>query len=127
MLKKILIIEDDPDILDMMAYSIRDEGFEVTAALDCEPLKEVVELKPDLILLDNRLGDGSGANACKQLKNDIETAHIRVVLVSANMQLEQMTADSLADGFLAKPFYIDELVSVVRHTQVIWIKITIYK
>ena len=114
MSKKILIIEDDPDILDMMAYILRDEGYEVSTSLDCRPLPEISFLKPDLILLDNRLTAGYGKDACKKLKLDVLTAHIPVILVSANQYLEQLSRDSLADGFMAKPFNIDELVAIAR-------------
>lgn len=114
MSKKILIIEDDPDILEMMAYILRDEGYEVITALDCAPLNVLSTIRPDLILLDNRLGADSGGNVCKELKTAAATAHIPVVLVSAHMQLEQMAADSLANDYLSKPFDIDELVAVVN-------------
>jgi two-component system phosphate regulon response regulator PhoB len=115
MSKKILIIEDDLDILDMMDYILQDEGYEVTATLDCKPVEEIASLKPDLILLDNRLGENSGSNACRELKTTATTAHIPVILVSANMHLAQLSMDSLADGYMAKPFDIQELVAVVRH------------
>jgi two-component system phosphate regulon response regulator PhoB len=115
MSKKILIIEDDPDILDMMAYILTDEGYEVIAAVDCQPLEDIAAINPGLILLDNRLGENSGSNACKKLKTDADTAHIPVILVSANMDLEHLAADSLADGYMAKPFDVTELIAVVKH------------
>lgn len=114
MSKKILIIEDDPDILEMMAYILRDEGCEVITAVDCAPLNIISTIRPDLILLDNRLGADSGGNVCKELKTAASTTHIPVVLVSASMHLEQMAADSLANGYLSKPFDINELVAVVN-------------
>jgi DNA-binding response OmpR family regulator len=115
MSKRILIIEDDPDILEMMAYILQDEGYGVTASVDCGPLEEIASVKPDLILMDNRLGGNSGAEACKKLKTDAATAHIPVILVSANMHLQDLTTESLADGYLTKPFDLEELVAVVRH------------
>lgn len=114
MAKKILIIEDDPDILEMMAYILRDEGYEVITALDCAPFNAISTINPDLILLDNRLGADSGGDICKGLKTAAATAHIPVVLVSANMHLENMAADSMANGYLSKPFDIEELVAIVN-------------
>jgi DNA-binding response OmpR family regulator len=114
MSKTILIIEDDPDILDMMAYILRDEGYEVLPFLDCLPLQEILPLNPGLILMDNRLTAGSGKDACKKLKLDATTAHIPIILVSANRDLEQLTFESHADGFMAKPFDIDELVAIAK-------------
>jgi DNA-binding response OmpR family regulator len=114
MSKKILIIEDDTDILDMMPYILRDEGYDVVTAVDCAPIAEVSLLKPGLILLDNRLGEGEGADACKQLKADASTAHIPVVIVSANMQLAKLSQESHADDYLAKPFDISELITMAK-------------
>ena len=115
MSKRILIIEDDPDILEMMTYILQDEGYRVTASVDCGPLDEIASVKPDLILMDNRLGGSSGAEACKKLKTEAATAHIPVILVSANMHLQELTRESRADGFMTKPFDLEELVAVVRH------------
>jgi DNA-binding response OmpR family regulator len=72
MSKKILIIEDDPDILELMAYILEDEGYQVTAALDCKPLDQIASIKPDLILLDNRLGGTLGSDACKSSKRMLQ-------------------------------------------------------
>jgi CheY-like chemotaxis protein len=53
--------------------------------------------------------------ACRKIKQDAATAHIPVVLVSANQQLSQLAVESLADGYVSKPFDLDELVATVRH------------
>lgn len=116
--KKILIIEDDPDILDMMAIILRDEGYEVVTALNCGLLDNVASLNPDLILLDNRLYEELGADACRQFKSNPDTVSIPVIIVSANLYLERLSKISLADGFIAKPFDIDELIAVVKKNTV---------
>jgi DNA-binding response OmpR family regulator len=112
--KTIIVIEDDPDILDMITFILKDEGYEVIAATDCSPLEKVVDRKPDLILMDNRLRDVSGKDECLKLKEDALTLHIPVVLVSANRDLPQLAKDSLADGYINKPFDLEELLAVVR-------------
>jgi DNA-binding response OmpR family regulator len=112
--KTIIIIEDDTDILDMMTMILKDEGYTVVGSTDCSPLDELLNHKPDLILLDNRLPDVSGKDACRRLKEDAATRHIPVVLVSANQHIEQLAADSLADGYVSKPFNLDELVATVQ-------------
>jgi len=114
MSKKIIVIEDDPDILDIMTYILSEEGYEVLASPDSKPLDDVLELQPMLILLDNRLTDGYGQDFCRRFKSNPETRHFPVVLVSANAGLEEMTRDSLADGYLKKPFDIAELVELVK-------------
>lgn len=113
--KTIIIIEDDPDILDMMTYILKDEGYDVIGSMDCSPLANLQTCKPDLILLDNRLPDVSGGDACRKLKEDAATKHIPVVLISANQHIEQLAGESLADSYVSKPFDLEELLVVVRH------------
>lgn len=112
--KRILIIEDNEDILELMQFVLEGAGFVVIPSEDSTPLSQLNELTPDLILMDNSLGDGSGSLFCKQLKSNPGTAHFPIVLVSANTELDKMTLHSGADGFLAKPFDIDQLVAIAQ-------------
>jgi DNA-binding response OmpR family regulator len=112
--KKIIIIEDDPDILDIMTFILSEEGYEVLPATNCKPLEEAHVYQPMLILLDNRLSDGLGSNYCRQFKSNPLTRHFPVVLVSANSGLAEMTIESNADAFLQKPFDIAELIELVK-------------
>jgi two-component system phosphate regulon response regulator PhoB len=112
--KTIIVIEDDPDILDMMTYILKDEGYDIISSTDCSPLKDLPASQPDLILMDNRLREGSGMDECRKLKEQDSTRHIPVVMVSANPQLPRLAAESLADGYVSKPFDLDELIAVVR-------------
>ena len=112
--RKIIIIEDDPDTLDIMSYILAEEGYETITAKNSQPLHEVHTLQPMLILLDNRLTAGSGGEFCKKFKNDPATMHFPVVLVSANMGLEKIALESNADGYLKKPFDIADLIELVK-------------
>jgi two-component system phosphate regulon response regulator PhoB len=112
--RKIIIIEDDPDILDIMAYILAEEGYDVLTAKDGAPLQNVHTYNPALILMDNRLTGGQGKDFCRKFKNDPATRHYPIVLVSANVGLEQMARESGADGYLKKPFDISELVDLVK-------------
>jgi two-component system phosphate regulon response regulator PhoB len=112
--RKIIIIEDDPDILDIMAYILSEEGYDVLTATDSRPLADVHTHNPFLILMDNRLTNGEGKDFCRKFKSDPETRHYPVVLVSANSGLERMAEESGADGYLKKPFDINELVDLVK-------------
>jgi len=114
MSKKIIIIEDDADILDIMTYILSEEGYDVLAAKDSEPLGDVHLHRPGLIILDNRLTDSFGRDFCRQFKNDPETRHFPIVLVSASPHLDEMALESKADGWLQKPFDIAELVELVK-------------
>jgi two-component system phosphate regulon response regulator PhoB len=111
---KIIIIEDDIDTLDIMTYILSEEGYEVIAAKNREPLKQIHLHQPVLILLDNQLADGSGHDLCHKLKNDPDTMKFPVALVSANNNLEKMAQECLADAYLKKPFDIAELLALVK-------------
>lgn len=112
--RKIIIIEDDPDILDIMTYILDEAGYEILSAVDTQPLADVQQHDPLLILMDNRLTGGLGKDFCKQFKNDPETSRFPVVLVSANAGLAEMARESQADGYLNKPFDISELLELVK-------------
>ena len=111
---KIIIIEDDPDILDIMNYILTDEGYHVLAATNSRVLQEVHVHQPVVILMDNRLTDGYGRDFCLEFKNNPSTSHFPVILVSANPGLEEMAKESKADGYLKKPFDITELIELVK-------------
>jgi len=112
--KKIIVIEDDTDILDIMTYILSDEGYEVLASADCRILDDVQLHQPMLILMDNRLNNGLGKDFCKKFKSDPANVKFPVVLVSANRGLEEMALESNADAYLKKPFDIAELIDMVK-------------
>ena len=114
MSKKIIIIEDDPDILDVMSCILANEGYEVISSVDPKPLDDVQVIQPMLILMDNRLKGTFGADFCRQFKTDPATSNYPVAIVSATPSLDRVAADSLADDFLPKPFDIEELVALVK-------------
>jgi DNA-binding response OmpR family regulator len=114
MAKIILVIEDDPDILEMMSYILREEGYEVFPSLINVSRDYISDLSPSLILMDNRLGEGYGRDFCRKLKDDPATSHFPVVLVSAVTDLAALAGNSGAAGYLNKPFDLTELLDVVR-------------
>lgn len=112
--KCILIIEDDPDVLEMMQMILTDDGYNVIPSSDCLPIRNIKSLMPDLILIDSRLADSNDKNICKKLKESPGTKKIPIVLVSANPRLQQMALESRANAYLNKPFDIVELVTIAR-------------
>jgi len=118
MAKKILVIEDDKDIRDTIVYVLEEEGYEVTASDNARILKKLLEINPDLILLDNWLtdwkSDASGQEISKGLKNDPATSHIPVVMISAVNNIEEITKAGSANGYLKKPFDLTELTGTVK-------------
>ena len=82
--KKIVVVEDEPDILEVLSYNLKREGFEVTTALDgTTGLGLVEKLAPDLVLLDLMLPGIDGLEICRQIKGNKKLAHISVIMVSA--------------------------------------------
>ena len=114
MTKKIIVIEDDNDILDLMQYILEDEGYQVIPSNRVEPLSTIIDHQPNLILLDDRLRNGFGRTLCAEIKSRPDTVHIPVVLVSATRDLAKVALDSKADCYLAKPFDISDLISMVK-------------
>jgi two-component system phosphate regulon response regulator PhoB len=114
MAKIILIIEDDPDIMDIMTYILREEGYQVFPSLTNVSRDYISELSPSLILMDNRLAAGYGRDFCRKLKDDPSTRHFPVVLVSAVNDLAALADHSGAGGYLNKPFDLAELLNMVR-------------
>ena len=117
MATKILIAEDERDIRDLIAFSLRYGGFEVVEASNgAEAVERALAEKPDLILMDVRMPKMTGYEACKQLKSIDEMKHIPVIFLSAKGQETeiQQGLDAGAEEYILKPFAPDELSSKVR-------------
>jgi len=118
MAKKILVIEDDKDIRDTIVYVLEEQKYDVTSSEDSKILRSIDELKPDLILLDNWLtdwkSDATGQELSKGLKSNPATSHIPVIIVSAVNDIKAIAEAGLADGYLKKPFDLNELLAIVQ-------------
>jgi CheY-like chemotaxis protein len=114
---KILIAEDERDIRDLIAFTLRFAGYEVFAASNGEEAVELApRVNPDLILMDVRMPRMTGYEACKSLKADPDLKDIPVVFLSAKGQ-ENEIQQGLASGaedYLLKPFAPDQLTSRVK-------------
>ena len=115
-MEKILIVDDDADILELVGMLLPRHGFAVKKVTNGEDaLKQVSSiLAPDLILLDiNIMGDGK--EVCRQLKSDGSPyKNIPVILFSAASDLEKHIAQCKAEGFIQKTFDLLELVNTIR-------------
>lgn len=113
-----MIIEDDTDIRETIAYALEEEGYEVIASEGARILKHLNHHKPDLILLDNWLSDwksdANGEQLSKQIKSDPETSHIPIIIVSAVSNVKEIAEAGLADSYLKKPFDLKDLVEMVE-------------
>lgn len=116
--KKILIIDDDVAILEVMKIILEDKGYHVITTPTGDNIEEKVQdLSPNIILLDFWLAGIDGHYIAKQLKSKVSTKHIPVIMVSANHDPKKIAIEVGADDFLEKPFDIDDLVNIVeKHT-----------
>lgn len=118
MAKKILVIEDDKDIRDSIQYALEEEGYDVTASEDSKILKSFNKIAPDMVLLDNWLtewkSDANGQQISRDLKSNPATSHIPVIMISAVSNIKEIAEAGLADGYLHKPFDLEELLALVK-------------
>jgi len=114
MFLKILVIDDDQEILNLIEIILKEEGHTVFVSTDGAILKTVDKLKPDLILLDMVLGHERGTDLCIELKEDPATAHIPVVFLSALTSIGDMAEKAGVFAYLRKPFDIYELLDMVE-------------
>jgi DNA-binding response OmpR family regulator len=116
--KKILIVDDEPDILKLPSLRLRKLGYDILTAVNGkQALDSMRKEKPDLVLLDLALPLLSGDEVCKKSKNNEELKHIPIILFTASSNT--MTADKAkmlgADDFVVKPFDPEELMNKVQH------------
>ena len=116
-LGRVLVVDDDDVIRQLIRVNLELEGFEVHTAHDGEDaLAKAVALKPDVITLDIMMPRLDGWDAAAKLRADPETAHIKVVLLSARAQEADLRRGSRigVDAYLTKPFDPYELIDTVR-------------
>ncbi len=114
-MKKVLIIDDDPDILEAVQMVLTSGGYESEGITKGEETyRKVDEFSPDLIILDVLLSGNDGRTICKKLKTDIATLTIPVIMMSAHPLAKGSVNDCGANAFIAKPFSVDELLQAVQ-------------
>ena len=114
---KILIAEDERDIRDLVAFTLRFAGHEVFAAANGEEAVEMApKVNPDLILMDVRMPRMTGYEACKVMKANPELKDIPVVFLSAKGQESerQQGIEAGAEEYLLKPFAPDQLTMHIK-------------
>ncbi len=114
----ILIVDDEPGVLAVVRLSLSTQGdrydlVEATNAADA--IRQAIESRPDLVLLDIGLPDQDGFTVCRTLKQTPATAETTVIMLTARNQPSdrQQAADAGADAYLAKPFSPRELIAIV--------------
>ena len=114
---KILIVEDEKDIRDLIIYALEAKGYETISADDGEKaLKMLKENKPDLVILDWMLPSVSGLEICRNIRRDKNIKNIPIIMLTAKITEDDkiLGLDSGADDYVTKPFSTAELSSRVK-------------
>jgi DNA-binding response OmpR family regulator len=115
MKRKVLVIEDEPVIAEMMSILLEIEGFNVISSSDSAFAKrKLMEKDINLVMLDLKLKGEDGQAMCAYIKGQDDLKHIPVILVSANSDLEQIKKDCGADDHINKPFDLNHFMSKVN-------------
>jgi len=112
--KRVVLLEDNKQCLELMEEILSDEGYHVIPINHYEGIDDIMEFGPQLILMDIRLSNGYGHLLCEDLKANAATNHIPVILVSGADNLEKIANDCHADNFLSKPFDLQNLLHLVK-------------
>lgn len=116
MSKKILIVDDQNDTLDLLKEIFEDEGYEVTALPYTEDIiRSITQYQPNLVMLDFLLAGINGGELCHQLKTNSLSAHIPVIMLSGYPRVLESLGSYGADAFIAKPFDLAHLTETVKH------------
>ena len=115
--KKVLVIEPDAQLVEMVRYPLQEEGYMVIAAADGpDGLKKSRREQPDLVLVDFKLPTMKGNEVCKSIRKDPATSQQRLLMIADETQLEQLEIgpSSSIDDFLIKPFSPVELITKIK-------------
>jgi two-component system cell cycle response regulator DivK len=113
--QKVLVCDDDIDILEITKLILQGKGYNVKTFTNCENIIErVLEFNPGVILLDLRIPPYGGEKVTGMLKENEQTSGIPLLIFSANAEIEQIAKSAGADGYLTKPFEIEALEKTVK-------------
>jgi CheY-like chemotaxis protein len=114
-MKKILIIDNDADVLDMMQEVLNYAGYEVVIKEGTDDIVALItEQKPDLLLIDFILNGINGGEYCHHIKANPQTSSLPVIIMTAYTKVLLSLGDYGCNGYLAKPFDLDELINHVN-------------
>ncbi len=116
MRRRILVVDDERDIVDLIAYNLRNEGYDVSFAFNGKEALEKTAQEPDLIILDVMMPVLDGFETCKQLKREPRTARIPVIFLTArSSEADEVVGLELgADDFIQKPISPRKLIARVK-------------
>jgi diguanylate cyclase (GGDEF)-like protein len=114
---KILIVDDDPDIRDILKLTLSEENYEILEAKDGEEALGIINAKPlDLVLLDYKIPKMDGRQVCRLIKKDLLLRHLPIIMVTGKGDISDKVdgIDAGADDYIVKPFEPKELLARIR-------------
>jgi len=113
--KHILVVDDNKDLLFMISSMLKINGYLVSSLENTTGIETVVmKIRPDLIMMDMLLSGSDGRDICRQLKSNIETASVPVLMLSAHPLAAENCIAAGADRFIEKPFEMQHLLDSVH-------------
>ncbi|AMR30584.1 hypothetical protein A0256_03660 [Mucilaginibacter sp. PAMC 26640] len=114
--KKILVLDDTEDIINLIKDILSEEDYEVKGFTHTDDIIKLIKAeKPDLVLIDYLLTGINGGEFCHQIKKHEDTAHTPVIMLSAHARVLNSLGNYGWDAFIEKPFDIDDLKQTVKH------------
>jgi two-component system phosphate regulon response regulator PhoB len=111
--KKVLIIENDPDIRDIVDYILAEEGFTTLTIPEPETMQHILQFAPDVILIDEFIKSKPGHRLCLKIKNTPLLNKIPVIVLSTANDIELIATECQANDYVRKPFDVKEMVEKV--------------
>jgi len=116
MKKRILVVENNRDILELISFVLTEAGYELSLfSTEKDIFKHIIDFQPDVILLDIIKPTIEGTELCRQLKEADHTTHIPVIALSTHPQIQKVK-EICADEIVEKPFDIDGLLETLEDT-----------
>ncbi len=113
--KKVLVIDDDYDIVEPLSMLLSDSGYEVrTITKGYEVYEKIEKFKPDVILLDVLMSGSDGRTICKTIKEHKDMKTIQIIMMSAYPNAKKESTQVGADAFIAKPFETSNLLTLIQ-------------
>ena len=116
-MEKILIVDDEKDWLRMFSMRLQHEGYQVEAAFDAiQAVKQTIDLKPDLVLLDIIMPAGSGVGVLENLRENVKSFNIPVIVVTgvSDKQTKEAAEKFGISGYFVKPVDMDKLIEELK-------------
>lgn len=112
--KKIVVVDDNIDILDVLDLALGEAGYDITTISKADKALAIIKkIKPNMVILDVLMSGKDGRILCGELKSDPETHEIPVLMTSAYPNAASTVKDYGADGYISKPFGLEELLQQV--------------